>query len=79
MLSLYYIYIFIYLQAQFKTLTKNYVNIIIIYLPFNEYDFFEINIQQLMLTFLNENIVLIYNGWQENIANNYVSILGKSH
>ena len=38
-------------------MAKNYVGIMIIYLPFNDYSFSGSNIQPSMLAFINEKIV----------------------
>ena len=53
-----------------------YDSIVVIYYPFNDHGIYVSNIQNSMLSFHNKNIVLVYDGLQENIANNYVRNFG---
>ena len=55
-------------------ITSYYVSIMFIYNTFNYYGLFGCNRRHSMLVFHNYNIILIWKGHQENIANNYVSI-----
>ena len=65
-----------YSQVWLKMISDNYVSIVVIYYPFNDHGIYVSNIQNSMLSFHNKNIVLVYDGLQENIANNYVRNFG---